>query len=197
MEFRNNTSAVARAVHSLLCMAAGSILLCGCVPEQARSTAVSCNIIVPPNMMTGSLWDVEPLSKEELARFLAHRLPRPDEACAQMWHVEAFESLCGKRVVWIPAAARPSRALLPMTYGEICEYAKLPPDVGPVAGEFLEGLLATLTPGHVASSREGAAKVTDEDCVYTAIVTSRNVLILLVPRDHTRRSIPENLLPRR
>ena len=197
MPLRLNHSGIGCKSCALLGVAiAGTYLLSGCSSGQLRPTALNCLIMVPPNMMTGELWDVEPLSWEELTEFLTRRMPRPDEVPAEMGEVEAFESFCGKRVVWIPREARPSRSTLPSTYRGLCKWSRQSPLVGPMVGEYLEGMLASVTPAPPEPAEGGAEGTAGEEgWVYIALITKKNLIIVLVPRDYTHRSIPEVFLP--
>ena len=164
MPLRLNYSAIGCSSCALLGVAlAGISLLSGCISGQLKPTALNCHIMVPPNMMTGELWDVEPLSRKDLAEFLTRRMPRPDEVPAEMGEVEAFESFCGKRVVWIPREARPSWSTLPSTYRGLCEWSRQSPLVGPMVGEYLEGMLASVTPALQQPAEGGAEGTAGEE----------------------------------
>ncbi len=174
----------------------GLALPTGCVStRRARAAAelVEAHILVPANCMTGQLWDVEPLSREEMQRFLMQRLPGSHDVGAEEGQIEVFEKHCGKRVVWIPESARPTRRDVPCTYREHLEWAAGVPSgrrvPGPTVGDYLCGMLPSLSP-RCDVTEEKPDMLTPTPNVYIALVTQRNLLIVLVPRDLTRPSLP-------
>lgn len=172
----------------------------GCTRQNGAGGAaerVSALLIIPMNCMSGQLWDLDPLSPQELDLFLRQRLPGSQDVPPDAGQIEVFEAKCGKRVFWIPPDSRPTQREVPGTYREYLEWCQGSPPgkavQGPSVGEYLEAMLASLTPRVYAVAGkeiEIENSLILPDGIYVALVTKRSVLILLVPRDYTRSSLP-------
>jgi hypothetical protein len=162
-------------------------LVGGCASSGLPRAAVPAYIIVPHNIMVGGLWDVDPLMRQELEAFFMQRLPSAEEAPELMSELDVFEKFCGKRVVWIPPEYRPRSV---WTYRKLMMRHRAP-DKGVSVGEYLESILDTYVGhGFLPYGQAPGDKATLVGGVWVALVTKEQVLMILVPRDYTRPSLP-------
>ena len=145
-----------------------------------------------PMSLSGEPWDFEPLSKAELAEFLAKKLPDSDQVSPDANETAVFEKWTVKSVVVIPEESR--KRLRQDKYRDyLREGAGDGPWPGQTVGEYLQGLIETMTPegepfdwfGEYSPEAEGRGTMYG----YVVLVTKRNVLIIRVPKDNLYKGI--------
>ena len=130
-------------------------------------------------------WDVAPLPKEELRDFLVTKLPAPDKVPPDAGPMDVLVKYAGKRLVVIPEeAGEILRRGLRISYKDLCSGHY---DAGMSIGHCLQIMIETVAPvtgdtyelNPFVSGEDGTARPS----VYVVLVTKRNLILLLIPRD--------------